>query len=44
MELPRGELIDPVGQARLRVAWQSAGMGEPEGQTQDVTKSEAADL
>jgi hypothetical protein len=43
MELPRGELIDPVGQARLRIAWQSAGMGEPKGQTQDVTKSEAAD-
>ena len=43
IELPRGELIDPVGQARLRVTWQSAGMGEAEGQTQDITESGTAD-
>jgi hypothetical protein len=40
-ELPRGELIDPVGQARLRMQWQSAGLDETEFYTQDDTEEGA---
>lgn len=36
-ELPRGELIDPIGQAVLRMGWQSAGLPE------EVTAQDGAD-
>ncbi|MDP9309691.1 MAG: hypothetical protein M3R24_02135 [Chloroflexota bacterium] len=33
VELPRGELIDPVGQANLRIHWQSVGLVEDQRET-----------
>ena len=35
VELPRGELIDPLGQSHRRIDWQSAGQPE----TRDLKKS-----
>jgi hypothetical protein len=41
MDLPRGELIDPVGQQIQRLHWQSAGLKEDEDSAQDEPDEDA---
>lgn len=41
MDLPRGELIDPVGQQIQRLHWQSAGLKEDEDSTQNEPDEDA---
>lgn len=41
MELPRGELIDPVGQQIQRLRWQSAGLKEDEDSAQNEPDEDA---
>lgn len=40
MELPRGELIDPIGQAYQRLQWQSAGFDPSTSSAEDLTQGE----